>query len=95
MRGDSAGSVLRMRSEPLDEGRHWQTETVKPEKSCSGVPGLSTESGMTLNCTSARPSLAFEVQAKPPTWPAPTVRGPRECASHCQPMRASPMGLRT
>ena len=61
-------------------------EAEKPEKRCSGSPGLSTDSGMTLNSTSARPpSACCGRDAAPPTWPAPTVSGPRCANSHCAP----------
>ena len=41
----------------VDSGRHCAADAEKPEKRCSGSPGLSTESGMTLKSTSARPPL--------------------------------------
>ena len=80
-----AGRRSRSRRCRVDSGRHCAADAEKPEKRCSGSPGLSTESGMTLNSTSARPPLACSVATRPPTWPAPTVSGPR-CAE--QPLRA-------
>ena len=52
---------------PLDSGRHCAADAEKPEKRCSGSPGLSTESGMTLKRTSARPPRACSVATSPPT----------------------------
>jgi hypothetical protein len=49
---------------------------------------LSTESGITLNCTSGLPFFACAVQAAPPTWPAPTVSGPELRSSHSTPIAA-------
>ena len=40
------------------------TDAVKPEKRCSGSPGLSTDSGMTLNWTSGRPPRACSVAGR-------------------------------
>ena len=60
----------------LEQGKPL-AEAEKPEKRCKSSPGLSTDKGMTLNSISARPFSAYSVQASPPTWPAPTVKGPR------------------
>ena len=60
-----------------------------------GIAGLVHRSGITLNRTSARASFATAVRTMPPTWPAPTVSGPRWPKSHCDPIRARPKGLRT
>ena len=43
--GGSAGSALRMRSEPRLSGRSWQTEAEKPENECNFSPILSVENG--------------------------------------------------
>jgi hypothetical protein len=95
MRGGASGSALASSTVPFDSGRHCAAEAEKPEKRCSGSPGLSTESGMTLKSTSARPPLACSVATRPPTWPAPTVSGPRWRNSHCAPICARRSGLRT
>ena len=70
MRGLSVGSGERSSTVPRLSGRSWQTEAVKPEKRCSGVPGRSAENRMMWNWTSGVASSA-RVRAKMPPWPAP------------------------
>ena len=42
--GGSLGSRDLIRTYPALVGRNWHAEQVKPEKSCSGAPGISAES---------------------------------------------------
>ena len=63
MRGLSVGSAERSSTVPRLSGRSWQTEAVKPEKRCSGVPGRSAENSTMWNWTSGVASSA-RVRAK-------------------------------
>ena len=77
-------------------GWHCHTAAVKPGYACSGSPGLSTDSGITLNCTSGRPStrmLACTRRRRPGR--RPPSAGPTAANSHSKPMPASCSGLRT
>ena len=80
---------------PLDSGRHCAADAEKPEKRCSGSPGLSTDSGITLNSTSARPPL--RVLGRDQAADLAGADGQRSALpnSHCAPICASRSGLRT
>ncbi len=75
MRGLSVGSAERSMTVPRLSGRSWQTEAVKPEKRCKGVPGRSAENSTMWNWMSGVASSSL-VRAKIAPWPAPTVSGP-------------------
>jgi hypothetical protein len=86
---------LRMPTVPLLTGRHWVADAEKPEKRCSGSPGLSTDSGITLNSTSARPALCvFGAPGRRPGRRPPSAARAAAAAT-AAPICASRSGLRT
>ena len=73
--GGTSGSALLMRKLPRLSGRNWQTEAVKPEKSCSFSPILSVEKGRKWTWMSGEASRGL-VLKNAPAVPAAIVSHP-------------------
>src|ERR1700738_5421951 len=84
--GGSAGSALRMRSEPRLSGRSWQTEAEKPENECNLSPILSVLKGRKWIWISgvARRGLVLK---NAPDVPAAIVNGPLRKAAYRAPAK--------